>query len=73
MILTLTPAYGRDYRSPKEATADWTAGKDFQIADIGPDCDRYISVRDLETLRAEGYRNINIRYKCLSRVCAIKL
>jgi len=27
--MTLTPAYGRDYKSKKEVLADWEAGKDF--------------------------------------------
>ena len=26
---TLTPAYGRDYKSVKALKADWEAGKDF--------------------------------------------
>jgi len=32
--MTLTPAYGRDYKSKKAVLADWEAGKDFIIADI---------------------------------------
>jgi len=27
--LTVTPAYGRDYKSSKEALADWENNKDF--------------------------------------------
>ena len=33
--MTLTPAYGRDYKSAKEALEDFHADKDFIIADIG--------------------------------------
>ena len=33
-MLTLTPAYGRDYKSKKAAIADWKANKDFIIANI---------------------------------------
>lgn len=33
--MTLTPAYGRDYKTAKEALADFHAGKDFIIADFG--------------------------------------
>ena len=47
MFYELTPAYGRDYKSAKEATKDFLEGKDFQgdyqigfqlcsIADIKP-------------------------------------
>ena len=31
--MTIIPAYGRDYTSAKAVLADWTANKDFQIAD----------------------------------------
>lgn len=31
---TLTPAYGRDYKSKKAALADFHAGKDFIINDF---------------------------------------
>jgi hypothetical protein len=33
-MTTVTPAYGRDYKSKKAALADWNAGKDFIINDI---------------------------------------
>lgn len=33
-MITLTPAYGRDYKTAKQAKADWKAGKDFIITDI---------------------------------------
>ena len=32
--MTVTPAYGRDYKSLKAAREDWDAGKDFIIADM---------------------------------------
>ena len=32
--MTVTPAYGRDYKSAKAAKGDWDAGKDFIIADM---------------------------------------
>lgn len=33
--LTVTPAYGRDYKSKAAVLADWKAGKDFQCAMSG--------------------------------------
>ena len=33
-MMTLTPAYGRDYKSCKAATKDYLAGKDFIINDM---------------------------------------
>jgi hypothetical protein len=73
MILTLTPAYGRDYPNSTAAQQAWADGADFQIANIGPDCGRYTSVRDLPALRAEGYRWLNIRFKSLTHVAVVKL
>lgn len=32
--VTVTPAYGRDYKSLAAAKADWEAGKDFILQDI---------------------------------------
>jgi len=32
--MTVTPAYGRDYKTAKAAKADWHAGKDFLVADL---------------------------------------
>ena len=33
--MTLTPAYGRDYKSKAAVQADWDGNKDFIIADFG--------------------------------------
>jgi hypothetical protein len=32
-MTTLTPAYGRDYKTAKAAKADWEAAKDFLVND----------------------------------------
>jgi hypothetical protein len=32
--VTVTPAYGRDYKSAKGALADWYHGKDFILQDV---------------------------------------
>lgn len=45
--LTVVPAYGRDYKTAKDAAADWFAGKDFRIADISSRYNgSYCSIRD---------------------------
>lgn len=69
MILTVIPAYGRDYTSKKEVEAAWRAGKDFQ----DPPSGAYFNIKDLPELQAEGYKWLNIRYKSLSQVHVIKL
>ena len=59
--MTLTPAYGRDYKSKKEVLADFLAGNDFR----------------LETYNASGYcsksdfpvgTRLQLRYKKLTQV-----
>jgi hypothetical protein len=69
--MTLTPAYGRDYKSKKEVMEAWTSGKDFVIADVvHPDCGRYCSIRDFENKTGTV---LNIRYKKLTQVCVVKV
>ena len=34
-FITVSGAYGRDYKSVKAARADWDAGKDFIIRSLG--------------------------------------
>ncbi len=45
--MTLTPAYGRDYKFKAAAVKDWADGKDFIINDITSQWDgRPTSIRD---------------------------
>jgi hypothetical protein len=70
IALTLTPAF-RDYRSAKEVKAAFEADKDFVIADIvHPDCGRYVNRPQLVEA---GVKEVMIRYKRLTQVCAIKV
>jgi hypothetical protein len=64
------PAYGRDYNSKAAAVADWNAGKDFVVQDIGAGRDngRAVSKRDLEGQQV----TVNIRYKKLTMVAPVK-
>jgi hypothetical protein len=55
---TITPAYGRDYKSAKEAVADFEANKDFQIQPSG----QYINKEQIAT----GI-TVHIRYKNQTR------
>ena len=48
MRTTVIPAYGRDYRSVKDVTADFDANKDFLICDVASRFDgRYINKEQL--------------------------
>ena len=67
--MTLTPAYGRDYKSQKAVRADFDADKDFIIADFyHPDCGRYVNKPQL----TPG-ESVNIRYAELAKVMVIKV
>ena len=55
--MTVTPAYGRDYRNKDEALKDWRNGKDFRCAATG----RYLSVRD-------NIPDVWIRYAKLTKI-----
>jgi hypothetical protein len=69
--MTLVPAYGRDYRSAKEAKASFLAGEDWQIADISsPDDGRYVSHREL---KESGKGFVNLRYQKLTRIAVVDL
>lgn len=47
--ITVTGAYGRDYRDRESAIADWHAGKDFTVERLWPAqrSGTYISIRDV--------------------------
>jgi hypothetical protein len=59
---TLTPAYGRDYTSGKDAIASFESGKDFSLASIFHGSG-YVSIRDF----VAGDR-VSIRYGKLRKV-----
>ena len=59
-LLTVTPAYGRDYKSARAAMEDWQAGKDFYAQ--GLTFQGYLSSRDSEALKKNGFTGIMIRY-----------
>jgi len=69
--VSMVPAYGRDYKSKKALLEDWNAGKDFQLQTIHDN--RYTSIRDVEELKKEGVKSLNIRYDRLTKICVIKL
>jgi hypothetical protein len=67
MFVTLTPAYGRDYRTKKEVEADWYSGKDFLIANLGPQCGRYIN----KTQCDQNSISATIRYSQLRKAIVV--
>jgi hypothetical protein len=69
MYVTLSPAYGRDYRSRKAVQADWDAEKDFTIESINhPYCGRKINKQ--QTI-GDGHRYV-VRYAHLTKQAEMK-
>ncbi len=66
--LTVTPAYGRDYKTKKEALEAWEQGKDFEIASGLFSGGTYINKED-----AKPGMTINIRYKNATQVAVVKI
>ncbi len=62
--LSLVPAYGRDYRSSREAKQSFLSGRDW----IDARCGSYCSVSDF----ASGV-TVNLRYKQLRSVAVVKV
>lgn len=62
--ITVTPAYGRDYKTQKEAKAAWEAGKDFKDARTG----QYCSKRNFE----DPDVHVSVRYSNLTKVVNVR-
>lgn len=67
--MTLTPAYGRDYKSAKEVKAAFDAGADFAIASPF-DGSGYTNKEDLLRL---GVGQVVIRYKAHRSATVVKV
>ena len=69
--MTLTPAYGRDYKNKKTVQSDLDHDKDFVIADLmHPDSGRYVNRADLAKT---GTVSVMIRYKRLAMIGNFKV
>lgn len=69
--MTLTPAYGRDYKNKKDAIADFEANKDFVIADISSPYDgKYVNKADLVS---SDVTCVYIRYDRLMKLVRIAI
>jgi hypothetical protein len=67
--MTLTPAYGRDYKSAKAVKADFDANKDFEVADLfSGTSGRYINKEQIPA----GTR-VTLRYDRLMKLVVIKV
>ena len=60
-MITLIPAYGRDYPSKNMVLLDWITGKDFQVALTG----QYANLQDIPN------EAVRIRYGNLRKVVIV--
>jgi len=67
--MTLTPAYGRDYKSKAEVQADFDGNQDFKIASVGPWMGAYVTKAELKGNEAE----VNIRYAKNTKVAVLSV
>ena len=72
MHITLTPAYGRNYKTAADASAAWAEGKDFAIATPGIP-GRYCGINDKKHLLADGFTAVRIRFAKLTKSVDINL
>lgn len=66
MSITVSGAYGRDYKNKQELLADWNADKDFQTRGLSSG---YINKSDAER---QNLNMITARYKQDRSVCVLK-
>lgn len=64
---TVSPAYGKDYKSGKDAKADFLAGKDFRMETLCQGSG-YCSIRDF----APGV-SVQVRFKKMAGVVMVKV
>ncbi len=62
---TLTPAYGRDYKTKAEALADFNANKDFMNQSF-MSSGSYVNKQDIP-----AGSTVNIRYKRMTQVLVV--
>lgn len=68
-VLTIIPAYGRDYASAAAAHAAWLSGSDFKLPHGGP----YLGKGETATIKSDGFTHVNIRYSKQEKNIEIEL
>jgi len=67
-VLTLLPAYGRDYKSKQAAIDDWNANKDFVAVGFGGGGNI-----NKEDAISSGVAEVKIRYKKQTMFVVVKV
>lgn len=73
-IMTLIPAYGRDYKAGASLLSDWAQSKDFLIASYGHPFDgKPINKDAISALKLEGYTHVQFRFQQLRKIKVVAL
>jgi len=71
-MITLVPAYGRDYNKKSDARKDFERNKDFRVKDISSKFDgRVVNLADLQ--QYSDHNNVKIRFDNERRNAIINL
>ena len=70
-MITMVPAYGRDYRSIRAVKKALENQADFRVQDISSRWDGMVG--NLRNLRDEGHLEVKIRYAKLNKVTIFKM
>ena len=70
-MLTLTPAYGRDYKTVLAVKTDWLKDRDFLVANLFHKYDGKPTNR--QDCKAAGETSVMIRFNSLMKTTVIKL
>lgn len=68
--MTISGAYGADYKSKKEIVDALNAGKDFEVRDLFSGGGRYANLQDLV---AAGKTSVTVRYKADRSVTVVQI
>jgi len=69
--VTVSPAYGRDYKSKAAVVVDFNNELDFIIEDFGDSyCGKPVNRAQLVEL---GYRRVNVRFAKLRKIAVIDI
>ena len=69
-MITLIPAYGRDYRSARAVKKALQNQIDFRVQDVSSKWDGMVG--NLLNIKTEGYEEVKVRYSKLKKVTIFK-
>ena len=68
-MITLIPAYGRDYRSARAVKKALQSQIDFRVQDVSSKWDGMVG--NLRDLKNEGHKDVKVRYSNNRKICIV--